>query len=167
MTEQTVLESNSDAPSHWITMGLRFEPKKRNVALRQLPKTTENRRYMTLLLCRDKTEISAEAVQAMGEALDAWIKAHDNTLHWRPLVARGACTYGRFDDEFEELLLRHRPGVGEKDLPWEDHPDLPREERPCFAHMRHRDLPDTDPRKHELLHFKPGTVFTFRIEPDE
>ena len=30
-------------------MGLRFEPKKRSVAIRQLPKTVDNRRYMTLV----------------------------------------------------------------------------------------------------------------------
>jgi len=65
------------------------------------------------------------------------------------------------------LLLRHRPKVGEKDLPWEDHPDLPREERPMFAHMRHADLPDDHPLKNDLLHFKKGDVYTFAFDNDQ
>ena len=56
--------------------------------------------------------------------------------------------------------------MGEKDLPWEDHPDLPREERPMFAHMRHADLPDADPRKDALKNFKPGTVYVFEFDND-
>lgn len=95
-------------------MALRYEPKKRSVAIRQIPKTVEHRRYVTLLLCRDKAEISVEAVDVMGQALDAYIRTHNNTLHWRPVVCRNSCTYGRFDEEFELLLLKHRPAVGEK-----------------------------------------------------
>ena len=195
--------SESPPPPHhashptepWITMGLRWEPKKRSVAMRQLPKDTPDRRYMTLvhsrsttsssttttttsssssflsvavaapppasllplhfplplpsfvaaappqplppslfhllhlflmlssmqLLCRDKNEISAEAVDAMGKALFAYLETHNNTLHWRPVIARNSCTYGRFDDEFEELLLKHRPKV---DLPLFSHISL-------------------------------------------
>jgi len=122
---------------------------------------------MTLLLCRNKAELSADAVDAMGKDLDQYIRSHGNTLKWRPIVARSHCTYGRFEDEFEELVLKHRPKVGEKDLPWEDHPDLPREDRPCFAHMRHADLPDDHPMKRDLKEFTPGTVYVFEFDNDQ
>lgn len=36
-----------------------------------------------------------------------------------------------------------------------------------FAHMRHSDLPDDHPLKHDLKNFKPGTVYTFHFDNDQ
>lgn len=148
----------------WLRVGLSAHGQ--SIAIRQLQADVTDgveRRYMTLLLAR-KGQVTKAHSKAMASAIQEYLDAHDGILHWRPMVVRRNCTYGRFDEEFETLVLRERAKclcreASEKDLPWEQHPELVPEPTPMFAHMRHSDLPDDHPLRKSLKEFDIGAIY--------
>ena len=74
----------------------------------------------------------------------------ENVLQFNILKKRPSCAYGRFDDQFEQLILSLREQYPllscEKDMPRADHPELSDDvfATPVFAHIAHSKSTDND-----------------------
>ncbi len=74
----------------------------------QIKPSHDKTNHFSIIWTKDKKGITSEQFQIMDRDIRAYLAAHNNKLTFRIIVACKNCTYGRFDDEFEALILRHR-----------------------------------------------------------
>ena len=95
----------------------RCYPKKRTI---QLKPQHDPGVHFSIAWCKPKTAISVEDFHKIDEEIREWLEEHDWKLTFQPVKACQNCTYGHFDESFEDLLqdLRLRYELcEEKNLP--------------------------------------------------
>jgi hypothetical protein len=123
---------------------LRYYPTKRAVQL----KPAQDTQVHFSLAWGSKTDLSLEAMNDIHSQIVKYLEKHDWKLSFTLVIARGSCTYGRFDKGFEDMLFALReqyPLCTKKNVAWEDHVgELEPEPRPYAFHISHwsQTLPD-------------------------
>ena len=123
---------------------LRFYRKKRAVQL----KPAEDAQVHFSLAWGPKKELSLHDMDIIHAQIVQYLHQHDWKLSFALAIARGSCTYGRFDEGFEDLLFALRdkyPLCTKKNLAWQEHlGELEPEPRPYAFHITHwsRVLPE-------------------------
>lgn len=82
-----------------------------------------------------KREISRKLFEELCECLEKL----ENRLEFRIVKACENCTYGHFDKVFEDIVSVYRekyPLCTEKNLPLEQHPEVP-QDKPIMFHIGH------------------------------
>lgn len=120
-----------------LPFDLRFYRKKRAIQLKPAGDTHVH----FSLAWGNKQELSLRDMDDMYERIVRYLKRHQWRLTFTLVIARGACTYGRFDESFEDLMFELRdtyPLCTKKNLAWEDHRgELEPESRPIIFHISH------------------------------
>ena len=117
---------------------LRFYRKKRAVQL----KPAEDAQVHFSLAWGRKEELSVHDMDDIHGQIVRYLEQHDWKLSFVLAIARGSCTYGRFDEGFEDLLFalrgKYPPLCTKKNLAWEDHlGEMDPEPRPYAFHITH------------------------------
>lgn len=113
-----------------LTWSFRYRAYKKQRAI-QIKPAHDKTNHFSIIWTKNKKTISDEAFQEMDEGIRAYIA--NNGLTFRLIKACKNCTYGRFSDEFENLISQYRKKYDiydGKDLPLDD--------------PRHQHLKDTE-----------------------
>lgn len=139
----------------------------------QLKPEHDKDKHFSIVWCKEKNEISIEEFEYMDMKIREMLKEKNNELKFRIIKPTTNCTYGRFDEDFEDLIKEFRKSYKlciDKDLPLdhEEHQHLKDselwdEENPIIFHIHTKD--DTDPIWRDLLRKSPkDSIMICKIE---
>ena len=118
----------------------------------QLKPYHDNQKHFSIVWSKDKNLIALEDFNIMDTEIRNYIINNNYKLNFRIIKSTTNCTYGRFNAEFENLILKYRKIYNlctDKDLPL-DKPDhghlkieeLWNEDNPIIFHIHSRDEKD-------------------------
>ena len=117
-----------------------YKKKSKYICLR----SANEERHFTLLYVNPKDALSLSEWQKINERVQQYLENHNWKLNFTPIKACENCTYGHFDEEFEDLILEIRKEYScinnNHDLsPSTQHAHLANEhcKFPIFAHISH------------------------------
>lgn len=89
----------------------------------QLKPCHDKTNHFSIVWTKDRKGLSLEAFNKLDMMLRAYIESRNNVLNFRIIRACKNCTYGRFEQDFEEMILEMRknyPLCKNKDLTLDD-----------------------------------------------
>lgn len=98
----------------------RVYPKQRAI---QFKPHHDKTNHFSIVWTKNKKGLSLYNLTLMDKILRNYIEAHGNTLSFRIIRACKNCTYGRFEQDFEDMILemrKHYPLCKNKDLTLDD-----------------------------------------------
>jgi hypothetical protein len=120
----------------------------------QLKPIHDKEKHFSIVWTRSKNDISVEEFKIMDEKIRELLATKNHELQFRIIKPTTNCTYGRFDSEFEDLILGFRKLYKlstEKDLPLDhsEHQHLKTDElwdaeNPIMFHIHTRDESDIE-----------------------
>ena len=139
----------------------------------QLKPIHDKEKHFSIIWSRSKNDISVEEFNIMDEKIRELLENKNYVLQFRIIKPTTNCTYGRFDQEFEDLIKGFRKTYKlntEHDLPLNDseHLHLNDEEawdteNPIIFHIHTRD--DQDPEWQNLMRKSPkDSILKYKIE---
>jgi len=74
----------------------------------QIKPSHDKTNHFSIIWTKEKKNIKPEQFEVMDKGIREYLATHNNKLTFRVIVACKNCTYGRFNKEFEDLIMTYR-----------------------------------------------------------